>query len=204
MKLTILGAGGQTGLLLTEQALAAGHTVHALVRREGMLTPKPNLKVFIGDATKAADIVTASNGTDVVISTIGQNAGTSALMTNSVNAVIQASKTTGIKRYILMSGIMVKENRLTEELRNVRNAAAKAMFEDKQQSEDILRTSDLNYIIVYPPILTDEPKGSGLRVVPDTEQITMQHTIGRADVAAWILEEAETPRYSRSEVVVSK
>ncbi len=38
MKLLVLGASGRTGRLVVEQALAAGHTVTALVRSPEKLT----------------------------------------------------------------------------------------------------------------------------------------------------------------------
>ena len=56
MNLTILGAAGRTGRILVEQALAAGHTVRALVRTPSKLAiTHPALEIIEGDATNAAD-----------------------------------------------------------------------------------------------------------------------------------------------------
>ncbi len=52
MNLVVLGATGGTGRLVVEQALAAGHTVTALVRSPEKLTLRnPNLHVIAGQAT---------------------------------------------------------------------------------------------------------------------------------------------------------
>ncbi|TMD53495.1 MAG: hypothetical protein E6I85_08270 [Chloroflexi bacterium] len=51
MKLVVLGATGRTGRLVVEQALAAGHTVTALVRSpEKLATSSSNLRVVAGQA----------------------------------------------------------------------------------------------------------------------------------------------------------
>jgi uncharacterized protein YbjT (DUF2867 family) len=51
MNLVVLGASGRTGSLVVEQALAAGHTVTALVRSpEKLTTGNPNLRVVTGQA----------------------------------------------------------------------------------------------------------------------------------------------------------
>ena len=50
--LVVLGAAGRTGRLLVEHALAAGHSVTALVRSPEKLTLRhPKLRVVVGDAT---------------------------------------------------------------------------------------------------------------------------------------------------------
>ncbi len=72
MNLVVLGATGRTGRLVVEQALAAGHTVTALVRSPQKLTTRnPNLRVVAGEATDAAAVSRALDGADAVISTLG-------------------------------------------------------------------------------------------------------------------------------------
>jgi uncharacterized protein YbjT (DUF2867 family) len=203
MKITILGANGKTGTLLAEQALAAGHEVSVLVRREGTLASRPQLRVVVGDATNTDAVAAASQGTDVVISALGQGSKKSSLMTEAVTAVIAASKTTGVRRFILLSGVMVKPGRLGPAVK-LMGRGARDTFADKARSEDMLRASDLDWTIVYPPLLTTKPAGSGLRILPETEKIGLRHTLGRADLAAWMLHEAQTNEHVKGEVVVSK
>ncbi len=57
MNLLVLGATGRTGRLVVEQALAAGHTVTALVRSpEKLTTGGANLRVVKGEATEASAV----------------------------------------------------------------------------------------------------------------------------------------------------
>ena len=60
MNLVVLGASGRTGSLVVEQALAAGHTVTALVRPPEKLTIRnSNLRVVAGKATDPSDVAQA-------------------------------------------------------------------------------------------------------------------------------------------------
>ena len=70
MIIVVLGAAGKTGQEVVNQALAAGHRVHALVRRADGMAARANLEVFVGDATRAKDVAGASRGADVIISAL--------------------------------------------------------------------------------------------------------------------------------------
>ena len=60
MNLFVLGATGGTGRLVVDQAIAAGHTVTALVRSpEKLATSHPNLRVVTGSATNPESVARA-------------------------------------------------------------------------------------------------------------------------------------------------
>ena len=61
MRLTIFGATGATGTALTEQALAAGHDVTAVVRDPGRLTVQAHarLRTITADVMDPASIAAA-------------------------------------------------------------------------------------------------------------------------------------------------
>lgn len=203
MRLTILGAGGQTGSLLVQQAIMAGHSVNALVRDAKCLRPAGNLTVFTGDATRAEDVARASSGTDVIISTIGQGAGHSSLMTDAVTAVVQAARITGVKRFILMSAAHAYPEHLSWGVKMI-TLVAKETFVDKRRSEEVMKASDLEWTIVRPTLLVNKALGYGLREIPAGTRIGPRHVAGRADVAAWMLKAAEGNIHLNAEVTVSK
>jgi hypothetical protein len=68
--------------------------------------------------------------------------------------------------------------------------------------EPFLKASDLDRVIVDPPILTN---GSSLRsrIVPPTEKIGLRHAMSRAVVAAWMLGEAKQNLHLKGEVLLS-
>jgi uncharacterized protein YbjT (DUF2867 family) len=202
MNIAILGANGATGKLVLEQALAAGHTVSALVRRpDDVLASQPGVKVTVGDATVTEDVAKAVSGTDAIISTLGGMQDD--LMTNAMSAVVAASKTTGVKRLILMSSFAVRSHQLSGETQQAVQSSMGKMVADKEASEELVRASDLDWTIVYPTIVTDGEGGQTVREVDGAELVGFHNTIDRADVATWMLNEAENSQYVHKGVVIT-
>src|SRR5947209_3800926 len=72
MNIVVFGAHGQTGQLLTRQALAQGHTVTAVTRRpETFPLQDGSLRVAQGDVFDRATVEAAVAGQDAVLSTLG-------------------------------------------------------------------------------------------------------------------------------------
>ena len=126
-------------------------------------------------------------------------------MTDAITAVIRGAKATGVTRFIVVSSYAVGGVRqLTLGTRLMSRTVLKNIAADKAASEVILKESGLDWTIVGPTILTDGPRGSGARELPSTEKISLRHTITRADVAAWLLNEAVASAHIRGEVIISK
>src|ERR1700737_1901819 len=101
MNLVVLGATGRTGRLVVEQALAAGHTVTALVRSPEKLTAgHSNLRVVRGEATETAAVSSALEGADAVISTLG---GKGSVIADSTRATAPAPRKAGARRRVVPS-----------------------------------------------------------------------------------------------------
>src|SRR4051794_28989840 len=72
MKLVIFGANGQTGKLVTKQALAEGHAVTAVTRHpEAFPLCHERLHVLGGDVYDPKSVEQAVEGQDAVLSTLG-------------------------------------------------------------------------------------------------------------------------------------
>ncbi len=103
MIITVLGATGRTGRLVVDQALDSGHRVHALVRRTGVLSDRDGLTVLEGDARSAESVAEASRATDAIVSALDTGTGPSMLIADSTRAIIEASRTTGVRRLLVVS-----------------------------------------------------------------------------------------------------
>lgn len=71
MKIAVLGANGRSGKVFVEKALSQGNEVFAGVYKNNNLTPNPNLKILICNATNKKDITNLVKNADVVVSLIG-------------------------------------------------------------------------------------------------------------------------------------
>ena len=73
MKVAILGAAGQTGTALIDEALARGHEVIGIARNpEKILSTDPRVIKRKGDAFVESEIVAALESAEAVITTVGK------------------------------------------------------------------------------------------------------------------------------------
>ena len=201
MNLVVLGATGGTGRLVVEQALAAGHTVTALVRSPEKLTVRnPNLHVVAGQATDPSAVARALDRADALISTLG---GGGSVISDSTRAIVEAAHKAGVNRVVLLSSFLVERDRFNPVTRLLTGIAMGSMIKDKSAGEKALRESNLDWTIVYASSLTDGPGRGQVAVLTETGRWTLSQRIARADVAAWLLRAATSPETSRRAVSIT-
>ncbi|MFF4117639.1 NAD(P)-dependent oxidoreductase [Streptomyces sp. NPDC001714] len=201
MKLLVLGATGATGRIVVDQALAAGHTVRALVRSPQKLETRTGLEVVAGQATDAGDVTQAMSGVAAVISALGATGGS--VITDATRAVISGAATTGVTRFVELSSFAVLQERLSGPAKLMSNTVMGAMVKDKATAEDALRTSDLGYTLVHAVRLTNGPATGAVKVLPESATLRMGDSISRADVAAWMLATVSDATFDRRSVVIA-
>jgi len=201
MNLAVLGATGRTGRLVVEQALAAGHTVTALVRSpEKLTTTQSNLRVVTGQATETSAVSIALEGADAVISTLG---GKGSVIADSTRAIVTAAGNAGVSRVVVLSTFAAERDRLDAGTRLLTGIGMGAMLKDKSAGEEMLRRSDLDWTIVYASILSDGPASGSVSVLPEGARRGLSEKISRADVAAWMVQAATGVEHSRSSVGIT-
>jgi uncharacterized protein YbjT (DUF2867 family) len=202
MKLLVLGATGATGRLVVDQALAAGHSVRALVRSPEKLTvTNSNLEVVTGQATDASDVAYALVGVDAVISTLGAAKGT--VITDATRALIAGADAQGVKRVVVLSSFAVLKDRLSRPARFMANTAMGAAVRDKAAAEELLRVCNLDWTIVHAVRLTNGPVTGTATVLPEGTLLKMGNSISRAEVAAWLLSAATGDMAARRAVALA-
>ena len=200
MKLTIFGATGGTGTCLTTQALAAGHSVTAVVRDPARLAvpAHPRLDVVTADVLDPASITPAVDGADAVLTAVAPpGTGPSTLRQDSTRSIIQAMQKTGIRRLLEVSGSVVTDEGESPYLRYLLKPVARRTFlrhvcADMRRGEDQIRDSDLDWTIFRPPSLTDQPAQGTYRTAID-RNLPHGFSISRADLAACMLTLLDDP-----------
>jgi putative NADH-flavin reductase len=200
MKLTILGATGATGTCLTEQALAAGHEVTAIVRDPARLTVPAHrrLRTVTADVMDPASIIPAIAGTDAVISAVGpRGTGPTTVIQDSVRSIIQAMQKTGTRRFLQVSGSIVADDGESPYLRYLLKPLARRTFlrhvcADMRLGEDEIRDSNLDWTIFRPPSLSGKPAKGTYRTAID-RNLPHGFSVSRADLAACMLKLLDDP-----------
>ena len=202
MNLVVLGATGGTGRLVVEQALAAGHTVTALVRSpEKLAIRNSNLRVVVGRATEAADVARALASADALLSTLG---GGGSVIAESTAAMIEAAHKAGVRRVVVLSSFVVERDRLGAVPRLLTGIAMGSVIKDKSAGELLLRQSDLDWTIVYASLLKDGPVSGSVEVLPEGAKRRISDRISRSDVAEWMVQAATSSQLSRRSVGITE
>jgi putative NADH-flavin reductase len=214
MNIAIFGANGPTGRLLTEQALAAGHTVTAFTRHADAFPLRhEQLRVVQGDALDLAAVNTAVAGQDAVLSTIGTKYSRKPITLYSVaiGNVIQAMHDNGVHRLACVSSSVtdpVTRSRDTgggvvfEKVIKpfVTNVIGKTMYADLFRMERLVIDSDLDWTIVRPSGLFETTAVTEYRLAED---FLPEHFTSRTDLAAFLLEQATSDQYVHRTVAVA-
>ena len=165
MDIAIFGADGQTGRLLTGQALAAGHRVVAVTRRpDDFPLSDPKLTVAVADVREAAAVTEVVEGVDVALSTLGVSFTREAVNTYSVGTgnIVAAMQSAGVRRLAVVSSTGAYPTRRTEFPLSLRvfepiitRTIGKTVYDDMRRMETIVRASALDWTIVRPSGLFD-------------------------------------------------
>ena len=208
MKLAVIGATRGTGKHVVEQALERGHAVTVLARDPSKLPAHPALHVVQGDGRNLADVEKAIQGQDAVITCIGASQMKTAefLVSTSARPLVEAMKKHGVKRLLLLSSLGVGDSAgvmkwMFPVLRLLARPVYETVFEDKNRAEEIVTATDLDWTLVRPPRLTDAPK-VGRYQTRSSRGGGGFAKISRADLAAFMLDEAEKGQWIREAPLV--
>jgi putative NADH-flavin reductase len=210
MKLTIFGATGGTGTCLTEQALAAGHSVTAVVRDPARLAvpAHPRLEVVTANVLDPASISPAVTDADAVLTAVAPpGTGPSTLRQDSTRSIIQAMQKTGGRRLLAVSGSIVADQGESPYLRYllkplVRRTFLRHVCADFRGTEDEIHASDLDWTIFRPPSLTGKPASGTYRTAID-RNLPHCFSISRADLAGCMLTLLDDPATAHRHVCIA-
>lgn len=195
MNVLVIGANGQIGKFVVEQMAQEGkHKVTAMIRKPEQADALKELgaEVVIGDLEGSVeDLAEAMKDHNAIVFTAGSGGSTGqdkTLLIDLDGAVktMEAAEQQGISRYILVSAYGADQREKWSE-------SIKPYYVAKHYADRVLFASDLNYTIIRPGGLKNEPGTGKIAVGTDLEP----GSIPREDVARVIvasLQEEKTYR----------
>ena len=147
------------------------------------------MNVIVGDATAFDDVVNAMAGQDAVISALGRGKSVRAdgLFTRAAEAVVAAATETDVSRLVWLSSFGVGDTYASA------NTVQKLMYRtflrdiyaNKKVAEVLIRSSGLDWTLVYPSALTNGP-ARGVYRADDRVKMKLLATVSRAYVAEFM------------------
>lgn len=211
MRIAIFGAHGATGLVLTRQALDAGHKVVAVTRRPDSFPLRGDgLTVAAADVYDPSAVSDCLAGVDCVLSTLGVPFRRGPINTYSVGVanILAALPGCGVRRLVVVSSSATEPhyhadggflmNRVLQPL--VVRTIGKSTYADMRRMESMVKESGVDWTIVRPSGLFDADQVSAYHVY---ENEAPGIFTSRADLAACLLEQASDTRSIRKVLAVT-
>jgi putative NADH-flavin reductase len=204
MKVLVLGATGGTGSHVLRVALSAGHEVTVLVRDASTLDVTDGVRVLTGDATSAEDVRAAVAGQDAVLNAIGSRNIRHPVEVEVGRALLPAMRDAAVDRLVVCSAFGVGDTQADANTlqRMFFHTVLGKVYAAKEVADAEVRESGLDWTLVYPTRLTDDPATGALATGERLPQGAGIH-VTRADVARFMLAQLTDSTWSRKTVVVT-
>lgn len=175
-------------------AAEAGHQVTCLSRSGGTDLPA-GVRDVAGDALDPDVARRAVEGADAVVITVGGSAGSDRHRAAVTRRIIAAMRDAGVRRLVVHSSLGVGDsmNLMPGPARVFARAVLGRALADHGDQEAAVEESGLDWTVVRPGGLSDDP-ATGAYVAQETaEGRPMKARIPRADVAAYIVGVLDDP-----------
>ena len=189
MDVVVLGGHGRIARLLLAQLAARGDRARGIVRNPDHAAELSALGAvpLLADIERE-DITSLVAGADAVVMAAGAGPGSGPARKRTVDLggavkLIAAARAQGVARYLMISAIGASDP-------SAGSGAMRPYLEAKAEADAQLAASGLDFTIVRPGRLTDEP-GSGR--IDAAERLGRGGSITRADTAATLVAVLDTP-----------
>ncbi len=194
--IAVFGGSGATGKALILCTLKEGVKVRALSRSAGGIDPSLlGLEVLEGSLSNRDDVLATLQGCSAAVCVFGPRPPYRDIFCAEATAtIVAAMHKIGVRRLVCQTGGMIGEYRsnrtLTFQLMtDMFRRRSPELATDREGQERVVMESGLSWTIVKPPRLADGDAKGRWQAGPDV-RVGMLSSITRADLAAFLLEEA--------------
>jgi len=216
MNIAIFGASGATGTILTQRCLAVGYQVTALLRAPEKFPLSDRIRVIQGSPFDLAEVSQTISGADAVLSALGANSlKKEDVLERAIPQIITAMQQTAaqskpVRRIIVLGSAGALPSSLDKQpawrrwiVQNlVYNTFLKWPVASQISQWQNLSQSNLDWTMVMPPMLTNAPAHGAYRIDGDALPRNGSR-ISRADVADFMMQQIDSPRWIRKGVYIS-
>lgn len=208
MNITVIGASAGVGLHVTQQALERGHQVTTLSRQTATLPDHPRLRKLQGSSLNPTDVLTAIEGSEAILVTLGTGRSTrpTTLYSASADVLLGALKATKAQvPLIVLTGFGTGESwdYNTPVMKVLFRLFLKAVYADKSEMERRIAAGYNHWTFIRPGRLTQGPRTGQYRVLDHLRRDMRVGAISRADVAHFMVDVAERRTFPQGSIALS-
>jgi putative NADH-flavin reductase len=195
-KIALLGATGNIGSRILDEALSRGHAVTALTRDPRKLTARDGMTIQAGSTTNAPALAAILRGHDIVVASLKWNE-------NDVRRVIDTIRQAGVKRALFVIGagsLLRPDGQRHFDFMAAKGVQPPTSLPALKAYEEIRTIADLDWTAISPPAsIGPGPRTGEFRLGLDHLILDDdgESRISRADFAVAIVDEIEKPAHLR-------
>ncbi|WP_213805209.1 NAD(P)H-binding protein [Granulicella sp. dw_53] len=211
MNVSIFGATGATGKLLTERCLSAGYTVRILARDPRSFSLAGYVEAITGDARDLTAVRQTIRGSDLVLSALGAKSWKREdLLETAVPLIITAMQEQKVRRIIVVGSAGAVSTSLDKQPAYRRWIAENILYKtalkwpvtSQRAQYKALSASNLDWTMVMPPMLRDSAPRRSYRI--DGEALPRNGVgISRAELADFMMLQVNGAEWVRRGVYIS-
>jgi uncharacterized protein YbjT (DUF2867 family) len=208
MKVLVLGATGGTGRQIVRAAAAKSHTVVALVRSTSRAADLADARLVEGNVLDETIVATALDGCEAVICSLGTGLSPFSEVTflsTATKTLIAAMQRQNVRRLVCITGMGAGDSRGHGGFfydRLFQPLLLDKVYQDKDRQEAAIRASTLDWVIIRPTMLNDQPARGHIRAVTDLSNIHGGQ-IARADVATFAVDQLTSDTWLRQAPLIT-
>ena len=208
MNITIIGASAGVGLETVKRALDRNHHVTTLSRSEINLPSSNNLTTLKGSATNKADLMKSIEKTDAVIVALGtgKSMKPTTLYSDFAKLLVEVQNEINTQiPFLVLTGFGAGESGQYNGfiMKLFFKFLLKDVYADKTKMEETISNSKLKWVMVRPGLLKDKPLTEKYRIENKLYKGINIGGINRADVADFLVKQAENPTQLNNYVSLS-
>lgn len=202
MNIALIGATGNIGGRILDEALRRGHDVTGVTRDPARLATRDHLSVAVADAGDPAALAHVLQGHDAIIVSVKWNE-------NRIDAVIDAVRRSGCRRCLFVVGagsLLRDDGRLHFDHMKDLGIEPPTSRPALLALDALRRVDDLDWTAISPAADIQPGERTGMfRLGRDhlVQDATGRSAISREDFAMAIVDEVEQPRHVRSRFTVA-
>lgn len=209
--IVIIGASAGIGRLAVDEAVSRELPVRAFARSADQMPAQDLVEPVTGDALSLEDVTKALTGAQAVVYCLGIKERIAmlweaeTLFSATTEVLLTAMAATGTRRLVAVTGFGAGRSRAAmSRLERIGHRAILGRpYADKDRQEAMILTSDTDWTIVRPVILTRNRRSGRFRVLRDPSD-WRNGMISRADVATYLINAVEKDLDVHAEVVLAR